>query len=137
MCTGSSSSDPASELQGIALFYQAAKVSRLALCLLTPDGHVYVWQTNSPHPVQVLAGHLEAVNNVAWNPVFSRRLFASCSDDSTVRIWQSPDAIETTLAAEHDDLAELPTPVHDVQETPPDIPSNGSAGADLMMSINL
>jgi WD40 repeat protein len=52
------------------------------------DGHVYVWQAGSPHPIQVLAGHDETVNSVSWNPVSSRKLFASCSDDGTVRVWQ-------------------------------------------------
>lgn len=46
------------------------------------DGHVYVWQSNSPAPIQVLSGHTDTVNAVAWNPVLSRKLFASCSDDT-------------------------------------------------------
>nr|XP_018264722.1 WD-repeat protein [Kwoniella dejecticola CBS 10117]OBR86880.1 WD-repeat protein [Kwoniella dejecticola CBS 10117] len=54
------------------------------------DGHVYVWQGSSPNPIEVLSGHTSVVNSVAWNPVAARRIFASCSDDSTIRIWQPP-----------------------------------------------
>nr|XP_019050382.1 WD-repeat protein [Kwoniella bestiolae CBS 10118]OCF29312.1 WD-repeat protein [Kwoniella bestiolae CBS 10118] len=54
------------------------------------DGHVYVWQGSSPNPIEVLSGHTSVVNAVAWNPVAARRIFASCSDDSTIRIWQPP-----------------------------------------------
>lgn len=48
------------------------------------DGSVYVWQGESSEPIEVLAGHNETVNSVAWNPVSSRKIFASCSDDWTV-----------------------------------------------------
>ncbi|OXG46032.1 WD-repeat protein [Cryptococcus neoformans] len=54
------------------------------------DGHVYVWQGKATHPIEVLSGHSDVVNAVAWNPVGSRKIFASCSDDKTVRIWQPP-----------------------------------------------
>ena len=63
------------------------------------DGHVYVWQSNSPDPVEVLSGHTESVNAVAWNPIASRRIFASCSDDGTVRIWQPPVSSDEDGAA--------------------------------------
>lgn len=46
------------------------------------DGHVYVWQSNATAPIEVLSGHRDTVNAVAWNPVLSRKLFASCSDDT-------------------------------------------------------
>lgn len=48
------------------------------------DGNVYVWQSNSTTPLEVLAGHDDTVNAVAWNPILSRKLFASCSDDATM-----------------------------------------------------
>lgn len=54
------------------------------------DGHVYVWQSNSNTPLHVLSGHTDTVNAVAWNPVLSRKLFASCSDDREIHIWQPP-----------------------------------------------
>lgn len=54
------------------------------------DGQVYVWQSNSNSPLHVLSGHSDTVNAVAWNPVLSRKLFASCSDDREIRIWQPP-----------------------------------------------
>jgi WD40 repeat protein len=46
------------------------------------DGHVYVWQNSAATPLEVLSGHRDTVNAVAWNPVLSRKLFASCSDDT-------------------------------------------------------
>ena len=73
------------------------------------DGHVYVWQSTSPQAIQVLAGHDFPVNCVAWNPVASRRLFASCSDDGTVRIWQPPEAAEDIEMVEpKDEPVDLP-----------------------------
>ncbi|WVQ79097.1 hypothetical protein IAT38_001191 [Cryptococcus sp. DSM 104549] len=54
------------------------------------DGHVYVWHGAAPTPVEVLSGHDNVVNAVAWNPIATRKIFASCSDDSTVRVWQPP-----------------------------------------------
>ncbi|ORY24376.1 WD40-repeat-containing domain protein [Naematelia encephala] len=58
------------------------------------DGHIYVYQSNASAPIEVLEGHRSVVNAVAWNPVASRRIFASCSDDGEVRIWQPPLASE-------------------------------------------
>nr|XP_019012068.1 WD-repeat protein [Kwoniella pini CBS 10737]OCF50849.1 WD-repeat protein [Kwoniella pini CBS 10737] len=70
------------------------------------DGHVYVWQGSSPNPVEVLSGHTSVVNSVAWNPVAARRIFASCSDDSTIRIWQPPlnlYDLNTSMIIENED----------------------------------
>ncbi|KAL7419568.1 hypothetical protein Q5752_005480 [Cryptotrichosporon argae] len=54
------------------------------------DGHVYVWQAGASEPVEILSGHMDTVNAVAWNPVATRRLFVSCGDDGEVRVWQPP-----------------------------------------------
>ncbi|KAK4686064.1 WD repeat-containing protein 26, partial [Tremellales sp. Uapishka_1] len=61
------------------------------------DGSVYVWHNNSPEPIEILQGHSDVVNAVAWNPVASRKIFASCSDDFTVRIWQPPVPVDESL----------------------------------------
>ena len=54
-----------------------------------PDGKVYVWHWDG-ELLEVLFGHGEgSVNAVAWNPR-NERMFASCSDDKTVRIWEPP-----------------------------------------------
>lgn len=59
------------------------------------DGKVYVWHRESGSLLEELSGHGEgSVNSVAWSPR-NERMFASCSDDRTVRIWESPVSIET------------------------------------------
>ncbi|KAF8077731.1 WD40 repeat-like protein [Lyophyllum atratum] len=54
------------------------------------DGNVYVWHRDTGTLLEILFGHGEgSVNSVAWNPR-NHRMFASCSDDHTVRIWEAP-----------------------------------------------
>jgi WD40 repeat protein len=54
------------------------------------DGNVYVWHRDTGALLEVLSGHGEgSVNSVAWNPR-NERMFASCSDDHTIRIWETP-----------------------------------------------
>jgi hypothetical protein len=44
--------------------------------------------------LEELTGHGEgSVNSVAWNPR-NEKMFASCSDDHTIRIWESPVTVE-------------------------------------------
>lgn len=55
------------------------------------ENSVYVWNTEREKPVAVLSGHSSTVSCVSWNPR-QPAMLASCSDDSTVRIW-APAAI--------------------------------------------
>jgi WD40 repeat protein len=57
------------------------------------DSKVYIWHRETGVLLEELAGHGEgSVNSVAWNPR-NERMFASCSDDHTVRIWEAPTRI--------------------------------------------
>ncbi|TFK76226.1 WD40 repeat-like protein [Pluteus cervinus] len=54
------------------------------------DGNIYIWHKDTGILLEVLSGHGEgSVNSVAWNPR-NQRMFASCSDDHTIRIWEAP-----------------------------------------------
>jgi WD40 repeat protein len=54
------------------------------------DATVYVWHRDTGVLLETLTGHGEgSVNSVAWNPT-NERMFASCSDDWTIRIWETP-----------------------------------------------
>ncbi|KAI0273432.1 WD40 repeat-like protein [Gloeopeniophorella convolvens] len=52
------------------------------------DGNVYVWHRDRGILLDVLAGHGNgSVNSVAWNPR-NMQMFASCSDDCSIRLWE-------------------------------------------------
>ncbi|KAI0748620.1 WD40 repeat-like protein [Daedaleopsis nitida] len=58
------------------------------------DGNVYIWHRDTGTLLEVLTGHGDgSVNSVAWNPA-NERMFASCSDDHDVRIWEPPPVAE-------------------------------------------
>ncbi|KZT71398.1 WD40 repeat-like protein [Daedalea quercina L-15889] len=72
------------------------------------DATVYIWHRDTGTLLEALSGHGPgSVNSVAWNPR-NERMFASCSDDKTIRIWEAPptdhmgvplDAIERSRQA--------------------------------------
>lgn len=50
------------------------------------DSKVYIWRKDTGTLMEVLSGHeAGSVNAVAWNPA-EVGMFASCSDDRTIRI---------------------------------------------------
>ena len=58
---------------------------RLVVCG-SEDTNIYIWNKLSGELIARLLGHYQIVNSVAWAPC-SAYLFASASDDMTVKIW--------------------------------------------------
>ncbi|KAK9463915.1 WD40-repeat-containing domain protein [Lipomyces oligophaga] len=52
------------------------------------DSNIYIWKRDDGSLIEVLGGHTKGVNSVAWNPI-DKHMFASASDDNTIRIWTS------------------------------------------------
>ncbi|GAA6029307.1 hypothetical protein JCM8097_003613 [Rhodosporidiobolus ruineniae] len=64
----------------------------------TGDGRIYVYHRHTGQLLHTLTGHGHTtVNAVAWNPAppASARgaMWASCSDDRTVRVWEMPPPV--------------------------------------------
>ena len=60
------------------------------LTMVHKDGNVYAWHRDTGTLLEVLPGSNEgSVNAISWNPR-NERMFASCADDRTVRIWEAP-----------------------------------------------
>jgi len=52
------------------------------------DSKVYLWHRRYERPIMIFSGHTRTVNCVSWHPT-QPLLFASASDDATVRIWST------------------------------------------------
>ena len=54
------------------------------------DSKVYLWHRKQERPIMIFSGHTRTVNCVSWHPTLPL-LFASASDDATVRIWSTAE----------------------------------------------
>ena len=54
------------------------------------DSKVYLWHRRRERPIMIFPGHTRTVNCVSWHPTLPL-LFASASDDATVRVWSTSD----------------------------------------------
>ncbi|KAF9579097.1 hypothetical protein BGW38_004796, partial [Lunasporangiospora selenospora] len=52
------------------------------------DSKIYIWNRENGRLIHTLEGHTQAVTCVAWHPT-SPTVFASASDDHTIRIWDT------------------------------------------------
>lgn len=50
-------------------------------------------------PVQIFTGHTDEVNSIAWDP--TRTILASCSDDSTARLWKTSQSSAIHTLTDH------------------------------------
>ncbi|KZV65911.1 WD40 repeat-like protein [Peniophora sp. CONT] len=71
------------------------------------DGRVYVWHRERGVLLATLEAHGPgSVNAVRWNPV-DPSMFASASDDHTVRVWQALPSLPPPLPLVEDKVGEL------------------------------
>ncbi|KAJ1915316.1 hypothetical protein IWQ60_008481 [Tieghemiomyces parasiticus] len=60
------------------------------------DGHIYAWSRLTGKPVANIKAHSGTVNTIAWSPA-NTNLFATASDDKTVKLWNAEYSRNNTL----------------------------------------
>jgi WD repeat-containing protein 26 len=82
-----------------ALFLRLCAYSFLEFSIEYIDAKVYIWHRDTGTLLEVLEGHgVGSVNSVAWNPR-NYGMFASCSDDGSIRLWEAPARQRAAVAA--------------------------------------
>ena len=97
------------------------------------DGNVYIWHRETGFLLEVLTGHGEgSVNAVAWNPT-NERMFASCSDDHSIRIWEpAPSSVAQLQSPMMDRPLPHPLVEKGKGKTRQQLDSNGVEPADVV-----
>ncbi|KAH0791909.1 F-box-like/WD repeat-containing protein TBL1X [Histomonas meleagridis] len=65
------------------------------------DLKICVCNIGNQKPIFTLQGHTNDINKICWDP--TKRLLASCSDDTTIRIWRPYDRMMPILLQGHTD----------------------------------
>ena len=76
-------------------FLSHSDLFNVTLNLKIKDSKVYLWHRRQERPIMIFSGHTRTVNCVSWHPKLPL-LFASASDDATVRIWSTPEHLIET-----------------------------------------
>ena len=76
-----------------------ARAARADTVRRSEDAQVYIWNRADGALLEVLAGHSGAVNAVAWSPT-QHHVFASASDDHTIRIWAPKSRTDRSAKAQ-------------------------------------
>ncbi|KAG0326134.1 hypothetical protein BG004_003035 [Podila humilis] len=63
------------------------------------DSKIHLWHRENGNLIQTFEGHSRAVTCVAWHPT-NPTLFASASDDHTIRIWGTPEDTDMDVDAQ-------------------------------------
>jgi WD40 repeat protein len=99
--------------EGIKLSFKLFPFDYRWSVTITLDAKVYIWHRDTGVLLEVLDGHGPgSVNSVVWHP-HEASMFASCSDDRTVRIWEPQSSI-FCVDSEHVNSASAPgsEPLH-------------------------
>ncbi|ORY80905.1 WD40-repeat-containing domain protein [Protomyces lactucae-debilis] len=63
------------------------------------DGRLFLWQLGRETSIRQFDGHQQDINVLKWNAVIN--LGATCSDDTTVRVWRADQAGATQVLQNH------------------------------------
>lgn len=66
------------------------------------DANIYLWNKEKGDLIEKIEGHSEVINSVHWNPI-DPFIFASASDDKSIRIWGVEEMPESEVIIDSKD----------------------------------